>query len=62
MVSKRKKFTLHLDEETDRLLERIAQDELRKKGPTITFLIRQEAAKRGMINRAPAAIATAKSG
>lgn len=47
------KITTYLDLETERVLERIAQQERRNKSKTIAFLILKEGAARGMIGRAP---------
>lgn len=50
------KVSTTLDEETDRLLARLAQQEFRSKSSLIGMLIRAEAARRGMLGRAPEAV------
>lgn len=56
------KTTIYLDDETQRLLARIGQQEFRSLSSTVTMLVRVEAAKRGLLNRAPTIIAPAKNG
>lgn len=55
----RVRITAVLDEETNRYLERIAAQEFRPKSSTVAMLIRQEAARRGMLGRAPTLVADA---
>lgn len=50
------RVTACLDDETAALLARLAQQEFRSKSSTLALLIRAEAAKRGMIGRAPEAV------
>lgn len=45
-----------LDDETSRLLDRLAQQEFRSRSSTLALLIRLEAARRGMLGRAPTLI------
>lgn len=50
------KLSIYLDLQAEDCLERIAQQELRSKNSTIAMLIRVEAARRGLIGRAPISI------
>lgn len=47
------RVTAYLDDETARLLHRIAQQEFRSDSSTLALLVRLEAARRGMLARAP---------
>lgn len=52
----RVRTSANLDPETARLLQRIAQQEFRSASSTIALLIRLEAARRGMLARAPTVV------
>lgn len=54
--------TTFLDDETRSLLARIAQQEFRSKSSTLALLVRQEAARRGMLGRAPTLVVKASNG
>jgi hypothetical protein len=56
------RVTAVLDEETDRMLARIAQQEFRSKSSTLALLIRKEAAERGMLARAPGLVVKDRQG
>jgi hypothetical protein len=47
------RVTAYLDAETAYLLKRIGQQEFRSDSSTLALLIRLEAARRGMLGRAP---------